>query len=475
MATACKHNTLRFTPSPHANRVGFIRVAEDKLTAATQPTGRNSKQVPEILPSTFPGPLILPEDDLALDPRCPPQSLRSWLRSKDKNPITHDKSIIYVAAPPHVDLDVSFIQSWAQSQQSTKIASPAYASILDYLAAFYHGVPVKPLPAKLSFTGWDNNLKKSKPMIPKYIGLNTSTECVGIRTRISPDGIFPVQLNLDDLLDAAISMLPEDAYALLLLVDHDIFESDEDEFVCGRAYGGSRVAVISTARYRPDLDDTHNVDREHAWPASHCSAYIEQICADADQQPFKKRARGPADIVPLTHNHTADSPMHVALATCNSFRSNMSSPSPETLAGLWLGRVCRTASHELGHCFGMEHCVYYACSMQGSSSLAEDARQPPYLCPVDLAKLLHATAATDVARYQAILSFCSQHKDNHLFTTFAGWIDARLQLKINDVEASNQSKQTVSINRIPPNSIHEQRGLSGQALRSHTPGRKAQK
>lgn len=28
--------------------------------------------------------------------------------------------------------------------------------------------------------------------------------------------------------------------------------------------------------------------------------------------------------------------------------------------------------------------------MQGSTSLAEDARQPPYLCPIDLAKLKYA-------------------------------------------------------------------------------------
>jgi archaemetzincin len=53
-------------------------------------------------------------------------------------------------------------------------------------------------------------------------------------------------------LDAAI--LPDGAYALLFLVHQDLFKSPEDEFVYGRAYGASRVAVVSMARYNPSLD-----------------------------------------------------------------------------------------------------------------------------------------------------------------------------------------------------------------------------
>ena len=63
--------------------------------------------------------------------------------------------------------------------------------------------------------------------------------------------MFKAQLNLNDILDAAISALPEDAYALLLLVQKDLFEEEKDDFCCGRAYGGSRVAVASSARQNP--------------------------------------------------------------------------------------------------------------------------------------------------------------------------------------------------------------------------------
>jgi archaemetzincin len=56
---------------------------------------------------------------------------------------------------------------------------------------------------------------------------------VRIRARILPNGIYKGQVNLDDLLDAAISLLPKDAYALLMLVDFDLYEDEDDEFVCG--------------------------------------------------------------------------------------------------------------------------------------------------------------------------------------------------------------------------------------------------
>ncbi len=51
----------------------------------------------------------------------------------------------------------------------------------------------------------------------------------------------------------------------------------------------------------------------------------------------------------------------------------------------------------------MDHDVYYARVMQGTTSLAEDVRQPPYLCPADLAKVLRATMANEKERWEAML------------------------------------------------------------------------
>lgn len=154
----------------------------------------------------------------------------------------------------------------------------------NYLGAFYHGMRVKLLPSKtLRFTGWiyDGSLpskSRAESTKLKLIGLTTPKECIGIRTRVCPNKTFQQQLNLDDLLDVAISVLPDDAYALLMVVEHDLFEDEDDDFCCGRAYGGSRIAAVSMARYNPTLDEQRNVGREHAWPASHCDAYVQECC-----------------------------------------------------------------------------------------------------------------------------------------------------------------------------------------------------
>ena len=117
---------------------------------------------------------------------------------------------------------------------------------------------------------------------------------------------------------------------------------------------------------------------------------------------------------------------HAALPLLGTSSSSVPA-SPGALSALWLTRVCRTASHELGHCFGIDHCVYYACVMQGAASIGEDARQPPYLCPVDLAKVLIVSGATAKERYKALLDFNKQHKGVQMFDAFAAWIEARLR------------------------------------------------
>ncbi|KAI1702553.1 peptidase family m54 domain-containing protein [Ditylenchus destructor] len=276
------------------------------------------------------------------------------------------------------------------------------------------------------------------------LGLRTATELIRVRERPSRDGLFQCQLNLDDILDAAISVLPRDAYALLIVVNHDLFEDDDDDFVCGRAYGGSRVAVVSTARYHPLLDVMQGVDREHAWPASHCQAYLKQMCVKEDTR--RKKARKIEEEDNLTVSGTS-LPLEAALVAhkilpslVESTTSAIPSSSASISTGLWLSRICRTAAHELGHCFGIDHCVYYACAMQGSASICEDNRQPPYLCPVDLAKVIQATGATIKDRNVALLSFCDRFPEVHLFAAFAAWIRAKESESKNTSEGCSSHK-----------------------------------
>ena len=52
-----------------------------------------------------------------------------------------------------------------------------------------------------------------------------------------------------------------------------------------------------------------------------------------------------------------------------------------------LRRSCKVLVHETGHMFGVGHCVFFACVMNGSNHLGESDSRPFHLCPVCLRKL----------------------------------------------------------------------------------------
>lgn len=52
-----------------------------------------------------------------------------------------------------------------------------------------------------------------------------------------------------------------------------------------------------------------------------------------------------------------------------------------------LRRSCKVLAHETGHMFGIAHCIFYRCIMNGSNHLAESDARPMHLCPIDLQKL----------------------------------------------------------------------------------------
>lgn len=68
-------------------------------------------------------------------------------------------------------------------------------------------------------------------------------------------------------------------------------------------------------------------------------------------------------------------------------------------------RALLLTAHELGHMFGLRHCVFYACAMNGTNSLAESDRQPLHLCPVCREKLRHALGFEHVERYRRLADF----------------------------------------------------------------------
>jgi len=89
---------------------------------------------------------------------------------------------------------------------------------------------------------------------------------------------------------------------------------------------------------------------------------------------------------------------------------------------LMLRRSCKVLAHETAHMFGIEHCIWYACLMNGSNHLAESDARPLHLCPVDLHKLQWSTEFDVVERYRRLRDF-----DRHAgFEDEVEWLDKRI-------------------------------------------------
>ena len=92
-------------------------------------------------------------------------------------------------------------------------------------------------------------------------------------------------------------------------------------------------------------------------------------------------------------------------------------------AELMLRRSCKVLAHETGHMFGIEHCIYFRCVMNGSNHMEETDASPMHLCPVDLRKLYASVHCDLVERYAHLLSFYRSVR----FADEAMWTEKQLQ------------------------------------------------
>jgi len=72
--------------------------------------------------------------------------------------------------------------------------------------------------------------------------------------------------------------------------------------------------------------------------------------------------------------------------------------------------------------FGIHHCTFYSCLMNGSNHLEETDSQPLHLCPVDLRKLHWSVGFDVVDRYEKLRDF---YKDVG-FEEEVRWLDQRI-------------------------------------------------
>ena len=69
-------------------------------------------------------------------------------------------------------------------------------------------------------------------------------------------------------------------------------------------------------------------------------------------------------------------------------------------------RNCKVVAHETSHMFGIEHCIYFRCVLNGSNHLAESDARPMHLCPVDLRKLQWSVGFDVLERYRRLRDVC---------------------------------------------------------------------
>ena len=89
---------------------------------------------------------------------------------------------------------------------------------------------------------------------------------------------------------------------------------------------------------------------------------------------------------------------------------------------LMLRRSCKVLTHEIGHIFGMKHCIYYECLIAGCNHLTEFDKRPLFLCPIDVRKLQHALGFDLVARYRELGELCERFE----WGEDGAWVGRRL-------------------------------------------------
>jgi archaemetzincin len=103
---------------------------------------------------------------------------------------------------------------------------------------------------------------------------------------------------------------------------------------------------------------------------------------------------------------------------------NFPNANPDAeVSPLFLRRCMKVFVHETGHMFGMKHCIYFSCIMNGSNHLGESDSREIHLCPVCLRKLAWSTQHDPLKRYKELNAFYKQHG----LETEADWLGRRLK------------------------------------------------
>uniref|UniRef100_A0A8B9Y8J8 Archaemetzincin-2 n=1 Tax=Bos mutus grunniens TaxID=30521 RepID=A0A8B9Y8J8_BOSMU len=170
------------------------------------------------------------------------------------------------------------------------------------------------------------------------------------------DSTLNLQIHAGQILTFLKKKKPEDAFCVVGVTMIDLYPRDSWNFVFGQASLTEGVGIFSFARYGTDFYSSHYKGK------------------------LKKLERKSSSDYSVFDDYYL----------------------PEATSVLLL-RSCKTLTHEIGHIFGLRHCQWLACLMQGSNHLEEADRRPLDLCPICLRKLQSAVGFRLRDRYKALV------------------------------------------------------------------------
>ncbi|XP_006886319.1 PREDICTED: archaemetzincin-2 isoform X1 [Elephantulus edwardii] len=170
-----------------------------------------------------------------------------------------------------------------------------------------------------------------------------------------------LQIHAGDILKFLKRKKPGNAFCVVGITMIDLYPRDSWNFVFGQASLTDGVGIFSFARYGSDFYSSH---------------YGGKV---------KKLEKSSSCEYSVFDNYYI----------------------PE-ITSILLLRSCKTLAHEIGHIFGMRHCQWLSCLMQGSNHMDEADRRPPYLCPICLRKLQCAIGFSITERYKALLRWLDE-------------------------------------------------------------------